>query len=211
MAGRWLTGLIASLLAAASMLPGAGSERAFAGAEMNKTPANAQTLFRCSTDRRVTLRASGDGASKQSYSISGRQAASGDVRLIIDTNSRAMTLFIRSRGEPTRAYVLTDVEQGSSLGSGASGKADTTIRGKSGDNIFTLFAGYDNRGADTDAALQVNGPNTFLLACAGGQYSAPTVNGLGRVGASNIYVLSADGLAREMKELPDGPWPYLNQ
>ena len=77
--------------------------------------------------------------------------------------------------------------------------------------MFTLFAGYDNNGAETDAALQVNGRITFLLVCEGGQYSEAAVNGLGRFGTTNIYVLSADGLAKEMKELPDWPWPYLNQ
>jgi len=104
-----------------------------------------------------------------------------------------------------RAYVLKDVQQASSAGSGTGGRADTTIRGKSDGDVFTLFAGYDSNGFDHDAALEVDARSSFLLACKGGQYQAPQVKGAGRFGSTNIFVLSAGGLAQEMEDFPVEP------
>lgn len=164
-----------------------------------------KTLFSCRTDQLYRLRFDGNEASKQSYVVKSRQSVKGQVSLTVDVNSRAVTLLLQSGSDPMRAYVLRNVEQGSSLGSGAGGRADTTIRGTSGGNVFTLFAGYDSNGLDQEAALQVGGSNPLLLTCGGSQYAAPQVKGAGRYGSTNIYTLSADSLAQEMKELPVEP------
>ena len=127
------------------------------------------------------------------------------MRLLINANTHAITLLVNLGGGPSRAYALSDVEQGSSAGSGAGGRADTVIRGRSGASVFTLFAGYDTNGFDHEAAIQAGGRNSFLLACDDDPYQAPQATGMGRFGSTNIYVLSADGLAKEMKELPGEP------
>lgn len=206
MKGNRLVGLMATVLSATLALSAVAiGGRAFARAEKTTIAAKTQTLFRCQTDQLFELRPSGDGASEPRYAVSARRAVKGDVSLTVDVDSRGMTLFVQSGGGPRRAYVLTNVEQGSSPGSGAGGRADTTIRGTSAGNVFTLFAGYDSNGFDHEAALLVAGRNTSFLTCGEPQYSAPQVRGVGRFGSTNIYVLSADGLAQEMKALPIEP------
>lgn len=196
----------ASLLFAIFILPAAGgSDGAVARPERASVATAAQMLFGCHTDRLLTLRRSDDSRSEQSFAVSGRRAIPGEVRLTINTDTRAMTLLVQLRGKPRHAYALSDVEQGGSPGSGAGGRADTTIRGRSGDSVFTLFAGYDSNGIDHDASLQVEGRNSFLLTCDDDQYLAPPAKGMGRFGSTSIYVLSADGLAKELKELPVEP------
>jgi hypothetical protein len=128
------------------------------------------------------------------------------VQLSVDAARRAVTLSIRTQGEQARSYVLRDVEQGSSPGSGASHKADTVIRGRSGGTIFTLFASYDNDGADQDAALQVEGRTAVLLTCAGGQYRVGDAMPMNGLGLTNIYTLGwRSGWAHPMKLLPAEP------
>ena len=187
------------ILAAASDGAVARSERA------SVATAPQQMLFRCHTDRLLALRRSDDG--RQSFAASGRRTIPGEVRLTVNADTRAMTFLVQLGGGPRRAHALVDVEQGSSPGSGAGGRADTTIRGKSGDSVFTLFAGYDNNGFDHDASLQVEGRNSFLLVCDDDGYQAPLAKRMGHFGSTNIYALSADGLAKELKDLPAKPGP----
>ena len=200
---KWLrfARLMASFLQASFILTAIlTSERAFAQTGSANLASSTQTLFTCHTDLIRTLRKLSDG----SYEVSGRRSIRGEVRLTIEADTHSMRLLVRSQGETARAYVLSDVEQGSSLGSGASGRADTTIRGKGGGKVFTLFAGYENNVED-HASLEVAGSNTLLLLCRGAQFSAPGARGVGRHGGTNIYTLSYDGLAREMTVLPDEP------
>jgi hypothetical protein len=112
-------------------------------------------------------------------------------------------LILRTKGGPTRRYALNGVGQVSSGGSGAGGRAETTIRGKSAGGDFTLFAEYDNNGFDHDAALLMEGPAPIVLRCGEPQYSAPTVRGPGRYASTNIYTLAADGFVMKIEELPD--------
>ena len=116
-----------------------------------------------------------------------------------------MSLIIQVEGGQTRTHLLNEVEQGSSLGSGAGGRADTAIRGASDGKVYTLFASYDSNGFDHDATLQVNGVKGILLACDSDMFGAPTVKGLGRFGSTNIYALAADGLVAKMNDLPVEP------
>lgn len=173
--------------------------------QKTRVAAGSKTLFSCHTDQLFRLRPEGKGASKPRYVVGLRRAIKGDVRLTVDVDSHAITLFLRSDGALIRTYVLGNVGQGSSPGSGAGGRADTTIRGTSAGDVFTLFAGYENNGFDHDAALQVEGRDPFLMTCDGAQSSAPRVEGVGRYGSTNIYVLSADGLAQKMTDLPVEP------
>jgi hypothetical protein len=167
--------------------------------------AKSKILFSCHTDQLFRLRPEGNGSSEPRYDVELRRAIKGEIRLSVDVHSHAITLLLQSGGEPMRAYVLRNVEQGSSPGSGTGGRADTTIRGTSAGDVFTLFAGYDSNGFDHDAALQVGGRDPFLLTCDGAQYSAPQAEGVGRYGSTNIYVLSGDGLAQKMTDLPVEP------
>jgi hypothetical protein len=181
------------------------SERASARAEKTTIAAKPRSLFKCRTDQLFMLRPLRDGASEPGYAVSARRGTKGQISLIMDADSHAMTLFLRSRGGARKAYVLSNVEQGSSPGSGTGGRADTIIRGASAGKVFTLFAGYENNGLGHDAALLVAGRVTLFLTCGEPQYSDPSVKGVGRYGSTNIYVLSGDGLAREMKTLPVEP------
>jgi hypothetical protein len=51
----------------------------------------------------------------------------------------------------------------------------------------------------------IEGRTTSLLTCTNGHYAAPRAKQLGRNGSTNIFVLSADGLAQNMKTLPPEP------
>jgi hypothetical protein len=164
-----------------------------------------QTLFRCKTDHVFLLpRVADAGENEQSYAIQGQRSSKGELVLSVDSKNHGLTLLLQSRGGPTRAYVLTNVEQGSSGGSGAGGRADTSIRGTSAGKVFTLFAEYENF-SDEDAHLMIEGRTTSLLSCRNGHYAAPSAKGLGRYGTTNIFVLSADALAQKMKTLPREP------
>ena len=182
----------------------AAGQDAFARPAKQLTAPRSQTLFRCETDQLLLLRPSNDGSEERPYSLIARRAINGDVRLTIDATG-TMTLSVRTDSLSTRRHVLRNVEQGSTPGSGAGGWADSTIKGDSEGKVFTLFAGYDNNGADVDAALLVAGRSTVLLVCRGGRYSADGVKGFGRYGSSSIYTLSYDGLARQMTDLPVEP------
>ena len=182
------------------------AERASALTKKPAVSVEAKTLFNCRTDRLSKVQAASSEDSDQSYKIVGQRADKGEIEVSINVSSRALTLFVRSGARPTHAYVLQDVEQGSSLGSGASGHANTTIRGRSQGNVFTLFAGYENF-VDAQAALQVQGPDSVLLSCNRRGYSSSPANGLGRYGSANIYGLAADGLAKPLRELPIEPTP----
>jgi hypothetical protein len=132
-----------------------------------RVAAKSKTLFSCHTDQLFRLRPEGKGASEHRYVVGGRRAIKGEVRLSVDVDSHAMTLSLQSDGEPMRAYVLGNVGQGNSPGSGAGGRADTTIRGTSSGDVFTLFAGYDNNGFDhspvmTTTALTTTPPSRWM-------------------------------------------------
>ena len=204
-----LVGLTAGVLSATAILSVVATSEAFARTETASPPAKTQTLFACRTDRLFKPLPSTDKTSDQGHAFGGRRAVNGDVRLAVATDTRTIRLFIRTAGEARREYVLKDVEQGSSLGSGAGGRADTVIRGRSGSSVFTLFAEYENNGADHEAALQIDGRSPVLLVCDGDQYLAPQVKGFGRFGTNNIYVLRGDELANGLQDLPD--WPEFDR
>ena len=203
MSCRFASRLFATFILAAA----GGSDHAVARTKTFSVETAEQTLFSCHIDRVLTLRASAGSESEQSYAVSSRRTVSGDVRLLINANTHAITLLVDLGRGPSHEYALSDVEQGSSAGSGAGGKADTVIRGRSGDSVFTLFAWYDTNGFDHEASLQAEGRNSLLVACDDDPYQAPQATGMGRFGSTNIYVLSADGLAKEMKDLPGEPDP----
>jgi hypothetical protein len=170
--------------------------------------AKTQILFRCDTDTVFGLQRGSDAKDSLTpqYTVSARRKAAGEVQLSIDTGRQAVMLSIRAEGAPAHTYVLRDVEQGSSPGSGTSHRADTVIRGRSGDATFTLFASYEN-GDDEDAALQVEGRAATLLVCAGGRYRVG--NAVPRDGqgiSTNIYTLGwRSGWAVPMRSLPAEP------
>jgi hypothetical protein len=193
------------LLSTALVMTAAGSGSTLARQRKAQAPAESQTLFSCHVDTRYALRPVTDADSDQTFAMSGRRSVDEEVKLTVDVRSHQLTLFIHTEGGLTQMHLLREVEQGSSGGSGAGGRADTVIRGKDGADIFTLFSGYDNNGADHDAALQVGGPDNFLLNCDSDPYNSPQVKGLGRFGSTNIYGLHADGLAAEMKDFPREP------
>jgi hypothetical protein len=193
------------LLYTALVVMAAFSRPALARQRKPQAPAARQTLFSCHVDTRYALRPVTDADSDEAFAMSGRRTVNEEVNLTVDLRSHQLILFIHIEGGPTQMHLLREVEQGSSGGSGAGGRADTAIRGKDGASIFTLFAGFDNNGAEQSAALQVVGPDNFLLKCDSDPYSSPQVKGLGRFGSTNIYVLNGDGLAAEMKDLPGEP------
>jgi hypothetical protein len=199
-AGFALSQLWAALFLAVSSM----SEPALTEPQDRNVSPDARTLFSCHVDRRFALRATPSQEPDQSYIVARRQTVDDEVNLTVDIQSHRLSLLIGSEGHP-KMHVLNNVEQGSSGGSGAGGRADTTIRGQDNDGVFTLFAGYDNNGFDHDAALQISGKNNLLLACDSDPYKAPQVRGLGRTGSTNIYVLNADGLATRMNDLPAEP------
>jgi hypothetical protein len=210
---RKVGSVMASVLSATlALLPISVAQCAAARAETPRIASKTQTLFTCRTDRLFTLRSTDNEASKQGYAVSSRRTVRGEIRLAVDANNRTMTLFVQSRGEPTQVYGLSDVKQGSTPGSGASHKLDTTIRASSGDNVFTLFAEDPPSDFEHDAALQVNGRNTFLLACVDNQYQIGDAKG--PYGITNIFILgrilSRGGLANAMEPSPAAPelWRY---
>ena len=143
--------------------------------------------------------------SDESYIASRRKTVDEEVKLTVDIRSHRLFLIFGAEGHPPQVHVLKNVEQGSSGGSGAGGRADTTIRADDGDSAFTLFAQYDTNGFDHGAALQIVGKSKFLLACDSDPYTAPQVRGLGRYGSTNIYALNADGLAIKLNDMPVEP------
>ncbi len=197
-------GIVPLLLATLPLSGIVISGGALSHARITAIAPNPQTLFKCKTDNVFVLRRLPERSSEQPYAVRARSKSKGEIVLSVDSKSHALTLLLRSRGAPMRTYVLANVEQGSSSGSGTAGKADTTIRGRSASEVFTLFAGYENF-SDDDAALMIEGRATSLLTCMNGHYAAPRAKRLGRNGSTNIFVLSADGLAQEMKTLPPEP------
>ena len=208
MNGCKLTSFSIRLLLATLLLMSAfGSKLAFARQRRLTISHKRSTLFSCHIDRVFTFVPGTGGDSDQKFATSSRQNVDEEVRLTVDVKSRLLALIIQVEGGPTRTHILRDVEQGSSGGSGAGGRADTTIRGKDGGSVFTLFAAYDSNGFDHDAALQISGTDNLLLTCDSDPYTSPQVSGLGRFGSTNIYVLNADGLATKMDDLPVEPSP----
>lgn len=194
----------AALMSAGLVLPPTiTSDQAFA--ETEKAPAGMQTIFSCHIDHVDTLQALSDEDLDWKYKILDRRAVQGDMRLAIDVHSRTITLSVRYSGMPAKAYVLGDIEQGNTPLSGASGHLGTVIRGKSGDQVFTLFAEEALQADEKYAVLQVDGPKNLLLSCNDEHYLDPSAKGLGRFGSIDIYGLSGDGLAKELKELPAMP------
>lgn len=165
---------------------------------------NSQMLFKCKTDYLFLLpRFSDQKADEQSYPLLGRRDSKGEILLSVDSKTHALTLSLQLGDRPLRKYVLRKVEQGSSGGSGAGGRADTAIRGRSAGKVFTLFAEYENF-SDEHAQLMIEGRTTSLITCANGHYDTSVAEGVGRYGAG-VYTLSADGLAQKMKKLPAEP------
>jgi hypothetical protein len=173
-----------------------------------------QTIFFCKTDKIYDPWSSGAGRKRQQHggSPSRSRAIKGTITLKLDPTTRLMTLFVDYTGEPKRAYPLSEVRQVNSPGSGASFKADTTIEGRSGQTVFTLFAEYDNANtyrdaeAHGDASLQVDRGRSFLLACGPKGYSSRRVTaGSGVAGWTSIYTLEYDGLAKDLEDPPE--WP----
>lgn len=199
--GLWIRMLIAVFLLSID----SRSRPVFAAPSRAISLPDKRTLFTCHVDRLLTFRPDADVDGDQTFTVLSRQCVDEEVRLDINVRNRLLTLTIQVEGAPMRTHILHDVEQGSSGGSGAGGRADTTIRGKEGGNIFTLFAAYDNNGFDHDAALQIGGKRHLLLVCDSDGYTAPQASGLGRYGSTNIYALSADGLATKIENLPVEP------
>jgi hypothetical protein len=168
-----------------------------------QAPAESQTLFSCHVETRYALRPVTHADADQTFAMSGRRNVDEEIKLTLDVRSHQLTLFIHTEGGPTQMHLLREVEQGNSGGSGAGGRADTTIRGKDGASTYILSAGYDTNGFDHAASLRISGKQNFLLNCDSDPYNSPQVKGLGRFGSTSIYVLHADGLATEMKDFPD--------
>jgi len=190
--------LLSVILGSAALASG-GPEPAIARKAL--VPTSTKTIFYCRTNRLFRPKPAIDGAPSPRNEAGAGQPINGDIRLTLDVGASTMTLFVRSTGSGRRAYPLKDVAQGSSLGSGAGGRADTTIRGKSGGDIFTLSASYENNGATQEAELQIVGRTTVDLVCGDGQFQSPRAIGIGRYGSTGIFTLSADGVAKETKDI----------
>lgn len=182
-----------------------GGDPALARPQSAEATTHQQTLFSCHADKLYTLRATTGGDSDKAFVTASHRRVDEEIKLIVDVKSRQLSLVVQIEGGSAQTHVLRDLTQGSSLGSGAGGRADTTIRGRDATGAFTIFAQYDNNGFDHDAALQVSGREETLLTCDSDLYAAPLVKGIGRSGSTNIYVLAADGVAAEMGDLPVEP------
>ena len=125
-------------------------------------------------------------------------------KMVLNLSSTGtMTWVIWFKGRPATALALTDLEQTNSPGSGAGGRADTIVRGKSGRAVLTLFVSYSSAEA-LFAALRVDSGSRTLLTCDDGGYSAPVAKGGSHL-TTSIFGLHYDDLARAMTDEPE--WP----
>jgi hypothetical protein len=163
-----------------------------------------ETLFACKTVKRaVTMPTAEPGTHRHVGGIRVTADMPGNIALALDSLTGTMTLFIANEGKTPAAFPLSDVQQSSSPPSGASGKSDTIVRGKSGHATLTLFVRYSPVEAPF-AAIRVDNVWSFLLTCGPKGYSAPTVKG-GSHTITNIFGLRYDGLAAALTDEPQ--WP----
>ena len=192
-------------LALAILMAVFAGDPALARSGSAKTTASKHILFTCHADYSYDVQPSRVRDTDNPFEATSPRSVDEEVSLVVDVKSRRMSLIIQVEGGQTGTHLLDNVEQGSSFGSGAGGRADTTIRGGSDGKVYTLFASYDSNGFDHDATLQVSGITGTLLACDSDMYEAPRVEGLGRFGSTSIYALAADGLVGKIDDLPVEP------
>ncbi|WP_322964852.1 hypothetical protein [Sphingomonas fuzhouensis] len=187
------------LLAVTALLFAAPSEIA-----RPRIPNAMVTLFRCTSDHRLTLTPDGEDETGPKYAVSARVPDKRAIALAVGRADHRLYLLL-GQGRGAQRYVLHDVRQGSSPGSGAGGRADSFITGTSGSQTFLLYAGYDNNGEEFGADLRITGRANRVFACDDRIYRSPSVFVLGTKMPVNIYTLAYEGLAEALAAIPDLP------